>query len=203
MDQQTTDPVQTAAVIVSRRGAHGNAYRPEYCDQIREFFSSAARTRNVTVTELRNVNYVSTGPGTSRMTTGSKRDEVRRICGELPTFAGFAHSRGFTARTIRNWRAKYPDFDAACVFCEEVQKEFLTQGLLDGSVPPVGGIFVAKNVTAYHDQPMVERVEHGVTNVPEGVEGERPPLAERTPEELARLRQLVEQARKLGAKVTV
>jgi hypothetical protein len=50
---------------------------------------------------------------------------------------------------------------------------------------------------------MVERVEHGVTNVPEGVEGERPPLAERTPEELARLRQLVEQARELGAKVIV
>jgi hypothetical protein len=196
-----TDPVQTTAVIVSRRGAHGNAYRDEYCDQIREFFRSRPRIKKEIVMELRNANYVATAEGT-RMTTGSKRDEVRRVCGEMPTFAGFAHSIGTTARTLRNWRARYPEFDAACVYCEEIQKEFLTQGLLDGSIQPVAGIFVAKNITAHHDEQMVDKVEHGVTNVPEGVEGERPPLAERTPEELARLRQLVEEARSLGVRVT-
>jgi hypothetical protein len=76
-------------------------------------------------------------------------------------------------------------------------------GLLNRSIPAIAGIFLAKNVTAHHDTPMVDKVEHGVTSVPEGVEGERPALAERTPEELTRLRQLVEQAWELGAKVTV
>jgi hypothetical protein len=197
-----TGPVQTTAVIVSRRGAHGNAYREEYCDQIREFFLSSPRIKQETVAVLKHANYVNT-PEDASMTTGTKREEVRRICGDLPTFEGFATTVGITTRTVRNWRGRYPDFEEACCFCEQIQREFLQQGLLDGSIPPIGGIFVAKNVTAHHDTPMVERVEHGVTNVPEGVEGELPPLAERTPEELARLRQLVEQARELGAKVTV
>jgi hypothetical protein len=197
-----TDPVQTPAVLVSRRGAHGTAYHEEYCWQILEFFKSAPQTMNANVSVLKHANYVNHHSYGTRFTTGSKREEVRRICAIMPTFERFATSIGVTTATLRNWRAKYPEFEEACRMCEQIQRDFLQQGLLNGSISPIGGIFVAKNVTAHHDTPMVDKVEHGVTNVPEGVQGERPALAERTPEELARLRQLVEEARALGVRVT-
>jgi hypothetical protein len=197
-----TDAQSTAVIVVRSKFDPHAPFRPEYCDQIREFFRAAPRTKLDTVVVVEHVNYVNTAEGI-RMTTGTKREEVRRVCSDFPTFEGFAISLGVTTRTLREWRARYPDFEEACRFCEQLQREFLQQGLLDGSIPPVPGIFVAKNVTAHHDTPMVDKVEHGITNVPEGVSGERPALAERTPEELARLRQLVEQAHELGAKVTV
>jgi hypothetical protein len=204
MDTPTNSAPKTTAVIVSPRrkfGAHGNAYREEYCLQIREFFESAPQTTDATVAVMKHANYVNHHSDGTRFTTGSKREEVRRICAALPTFERFATSIGVTTATLRNWRAKYPEFEEACRMCEQIQRDFLQQGLLNGSIPPNGGIFVAKNVTAHHDTPMVDKIEHGITNVPEGVEGERPALAERTPEELARLRQLVEEARALGVRV--
>jgi hypothetical protein len=137
------------------------------------------------------------------MTTGFKREEVRRICGDIPTWERFATSVGVTTRTLLNWRQKFPEFEESCRICEQIVRDFFIQGLSNGSISPIGGIFVAKNVTQGHDTPLVDRIDHGVTNVPQGVEGDRPALAERTPDELARLRQLAEEARALGVKITI
>jgi uncharacterized short protein YbdD (DUF466 family) len=197
------EAVQTAVIVRPSRG-RPSGYRPEYCDQVLDYFEFAPQTRNEMVGVQKHANYVNQhGYNAPRMTTGFKREEVRRICAAMPTWERFATSIGVSTFTVRYWRSKYPDFEEACRICEQIQRDFLQQGLLNGSIPPVGGIFVAKNVTQYHDTPLVDRIEHGVTNVPMGVEGERPVLAERTPDELAKLKQLAEEARALGVKLTV
>lgn len=40
----------------------------------------------------------------------------------IPSYVEFARRIGVTARTIENWRKKYPKFEEACIECDELMK---------------------------------------------------------------------------------
>lgn len=49
-----------------------------------------------------------------------------------PSFAKFALSIGVTPRTLTNWRRRYPEFDEACEFADEIQDDVLNERALLG-----------------------------------------------------------------------
>ncbi len=52
--------------------------------------------------------------------------------GGYPTLTKFAISIGVTTRTLRNWRAEFPEFDEACEFCEDIFSDVLDERALTG-----------------------------------------------------------------------
>ena len=91
--------------------------------------------------------------GVNKIKKGRAKLEVQTIVAVLPTFARFALDLGVDIGTIQNWRAKYPDFDDACLMAKDIQRDFLIQGLISGRIPAAGGIFVAKNIAGLKDRP--------------------------------------------------
>lgn len=62
-------------------------------------------------------------------------EEVKNAISEAdgyPSFAKFALSIGVTPRTLTNWRRRYPEFDEACEFADEIQDDVLNERALLG-----------------------------------------------------------------------
>jgi hypothetical protein len=137
-------------VAVRNLGGGPEKYKPEYCDQLVEFFLNAATApaQMATIFEI-------DGPGNPAVNKIKKCRamlEVQTIVAVLPTFTRFALSIRANISSIQNWRAKYPDFDEACQMAKDIQRDFLIQGLISGRIPATGGIFVAKNIAGMKDR---------------------------------------------------
>ncbi|MDQ1474591.1 MAG: hypothetical protein QOJ99_6071 [Bryobacterales bacterium] len=154
------------------RGGRPTLYRPELPEEILTYFFSTAQTTLAVVAQTTDAEFDGTREenGNPVMVKGRKREEVRRICGQVPTFQRFAGSVGVTCLTLTRWRKLYPEFDEAYVRCQEVQEDWFIQGLATGAIPSQGGIFAAGNITRF-----VDRAENRLT-VAE-VPTEKPALA--------------------------
>lgn len=125
-----------------------------------------------------------------------KTQEVRNSCSDMPTFQRFGASLGVTTMTLLNWAAKYLEFGEAYQVCKEIQEDFMVQGMLSGRIPPASGIFIAKNLTKFRD-------DSQVTVKQETVSKERPKFAEKTPQQLEKLKAALEAAGELGVKLEI
>lgn len=163
-------------------------YREEYCSEIVKYFIEARQ--KVVETVVVQIEESNRYPG-----AGSKKQEVRTIYSELPTFQRFALSIGTHPETLSNWAKKYPEFADAVLRCKAVQEDFLIHGLLSGRIPAMAGIFVAKNITTMKEDTTAGHLTHPTP--------ERPALADKTPEQLNALKESILRAQALGIKLTL
>jgi hypothetical protein len=161
-------------------------YREEYCADIVKYFVEARQKVVETV-------YVQIEE--SARYPGSKKQEVRTVYSEIPTFQRFALSIGTHPDTLTNWAKKFPEFNDAVLRCKAVQEDFLIHGLLSGRIPTMAGIFVAKNITTMKE-------DFSLTHS-QPIEGGRPVLADRSPEQLNALKESILRAQALGLSLTL
>ncbi len=66
--------------------------------------------------------------------TGKKPAISVTPCSGYPTLTKFACKIGVTTRTLRNWRAEFPDFDEVCELCEDMFDDIMDERALMGTV---------------------------------------------------------------------
>lgn len=113
-------------------------YRPEYCEQIIEYFDRPPQQ-----VVYRETYY----------TDGSVKSRDPVILGEqIPTYQGFAHKIGTTAKALWQWKDKYPEFGKAYARAKELQEHILVVNALGGQYNSQFAQFYAKNNLGYKDK---------------------------------------------------
>ena len=125
-------------------GGRQSSYDPMFDSMLIDYFEQLAdaptrQTEAKTIDELRTAD---TGK-----VTGIKKQEVRRICAELPTFAGFARSIGFSTGLLREWESAHPSFADAAARARDIQEQLMIDRGLNGQYPEGAFVFVAQNLT--------------------------------------------------------
>lgn len=153
----------TMASQTQGRGGRPSKYKPEFADQLIEYFETFVDepyTKEVMREET--TFYEKTGKPKAR------RVEFKFVSKRLPTLFGFARKIGVQYRTVYNWAHaregqapqdgkpdrrpyKYPEFFHAYKAAELYQTEFLTAVGLGGMAPPNFAIFTAKNIIGWRD----------------------------------------------------
>lgn len=100
-------------------------YKPEYCQQIIDYFSV----------------------GTSIVNVMGKETPT-----DFPSKAGFAIKIGVSKDTLNEWAKVHPDFSVAYKRAIDFQENWLLVNGNKGLIPPNFGIFTAKNVIGYRDR---------------------------------------------------
>ena len=72
--------------------------------------------------------------------------KVKRRLQGLPELVKWGNTVGVTTQTIRDWRRKYPKFDAACEECMEIQRVLLKDGGLSEIYPSKTVTFLLETV---------------------------------------------------------
>jgi hypothetical protein len=118
-------------------------YKPEYCQQLVDFFSGP---KNERVKKA----YI-TGKNKYEKT------EYETVPCDLPFFSAFARKIGVDHETLTSeWPKQYEDFSVAYNTAKQLQKEFLVTNGLRGLYPPASFIFTAKNITDMRDTQVLE-----------------------------------------------
>ena len=111
-------------------------YKPEYCQEIVEFFDVTPSLEDVIAKKMNNGVV------------------------ELPLFEKFAAKIDVHVETMLNWCKEYSEFFESYKKCKEMQKSFLIQAGLNGLYNPAAFCFVAKNCTDMRDK---HELEHSGT----------------------------------------
>lgn len=127
------------------QGGCPTKYKPEYCEQIIEYFNKPAYEPIMVKDDEGNLSVAENKQGKPMLKPCS-----------LPTKEGFAFSIGVHCETLTNWAKKFSEFFEAFKKAENLQKNILIQNGLNGNYEKVFAIFVAKNVTDMKDQQVVE-----------------------------------------------
>jgi hypothetical protein len=145
--------------LVNKMG-RPTVYKPEYADQLVEWFSGIKYERQVIETTKR---Y---SPKTGKLIFESEK--VKYVASDLPTLAGFARHIAVRYETLWDWatavedenadtkKLKHADFSNAYNIAKSMQKEFLIDNALKGHYPPASFIFTAKNITDMTDKQIIE-----------------------------------------------
>ena|ERR1035441_6188537 len=120
-------------------------YRAQYCDDIIDYFEAAAAA------PVRELPPITTSIDSEKP---SQKQEVRRICAELPTLEGFACSIGISSKTLLQWAGEHAEFGASYARAKDIQFRVLIDRGLTRQYDATAFCFVAKNITH-----MKERVE--------------------------------------------
>ena len=107
-------------------------YKPEYCQQIIEFFSRSP-----------------TKSATKTFTTkkGTVIEEPIELPNDIPFIAEFGRSIGVHHSVLDKWAKHYKDFGLALSHAKELQKEFLIKNAVTGRYNSNFSIFTATNIT--------------------------------------------------------
>ena len=101
-------------------------YKKIYCAEIVEYFSRFLEMRDEPI-----ANDAAEQKGmVPAVIENGKASVQEKPCSGYPSMVKFAKKIGVTARTLRNWRDKYPEFDEACEFADEIQDEVLNERAL-------------------------------------------------------------------------
>lgn len=101
-------------------------YKREYCGKVVEYFSRFLEMRDSPVEDDLTERF-----GMVPVVIENGKASVQeRPCSGYPSMVKFAKKLGVTPRTLRNWRDKYPEFDEACEFADEIQDEVLNERAL-------------------------------------------------------------------------
>jgi len=117
-------------------------YKPEYCQELLDYFSIPAYN----ILEVRD--------------NAGNVKEVKPIPNLFPTLARFACNIGVTRETLHDWATKenedktlrYPDFSYAYKKAKEYQEANLVEGALSGAYAQAFAIFTSKNVLGWKDK---------------------------------------------------
>lgn len=105
-------------------------YKREYCVKVVEYFSRFLEMRDDP-----DDNNAAERHGMVPVVIEDGQAKVQnKPCGGYPSMVKFAKSLNVTTRTLRNWREKYPEFNEACEFADEIQDEVLNERALFGDV---------------------------------------------------------------------
>lgn len=105
-------------------------YKREYCGKVVEYFSRFLELRDDPED-----NDAAERHGMVPVVVEDGQAKVQnKPCGGYPSMVKFAKSLNVTTRTLRNWREKYPEFNEACEFADEIQDEVLNERALFGDV---------------------------------------------------------------------
>lgn len=119
-------------------GGVPSTYRPEYCEQMVQFFSRPL-TRVFMKKEIIKAD-------------GETIREYEEKGTQLPFFTEFAHSIGVTTSCLNKWKDKYEQFGTAYNKCKELQLNHLVQNALIFNYNAPFAIFTMKNITDWRDQ---------------------------------------------------
>lgn len=119
-------------------GGRPSTYKPEYCEQILEWFDREPFTMSVI-------------EGT---------DKVIRVPAKLPSLTNFAMHIGASRSTLWEWAKQHAEFSNAIQKAKEIQEEILMQNGLFGAYEKTFAIFTAKNVCGWRDKQEVEHSGH-------------------------------------------
>lgn len=195
MQVAESKPIQTDLIVHyepwSQRRGRKSGYRVEFCDEMIAYFEQGAQT---ILAVIANSNELENDNGIIK---AKQKQEVRRLCGQIPTFERFAGSIGVIAETLGEWAKKHTEFGLAYKRCKDIHWDWFAQGLSSGAIPANAGIFLAKNMTNMTDDTTVNVRAVAIADTPP-VE-----LRERTPGELAKLKDAVALAEALGYRITI
>ncbi len=112
-------------------------YKPEYCEQLIEYFSEDPYKEVMKKIVTKDGEVV----------------EVPVIeATDFKTLAGFAISIGVHSETLLNWSKQHPEFFDAYKRAKDFQEQFLAVNGNKGLVNPSFSIFTAKNVLHWRDK---------------------------------------------------
>lgn len=104
-------------------------YRKKYCKEVKAYFFKFLDLRDDPVqddkTERRGMVPI--------VIDGDEAQICVKPCTGYPTLTKFAAKIGVTTRTLRNWRAEFPEFDEACELCEDIFDDVLDERALFGA----------------------------------------------------------------------
>lgn len=120
------------------------SYKPEYCEQIIEFFD-IPHAKQVLYKE----HFDKEGNVMSR--------EYKVFPNTIPFFAAFARKIGVWVETTLKWCEKHVEFNQAYQHCKHLQREMLITNGLNGLYNSTAYVFTAKNIAGMRDQ--IEQVQ--------------------------------------------
>lgn len=111
-------------------GGRPTKYKPEYCQQIIEFFSSPL-TKIIKQTRITK--------------NGSQIIQEIESPEKIPTKERFAHIIDVNTDTLIEWTKEWPEFSEAYIRAGELQRDFLVQNTLPGRYDSRFAQFFAQN----------------------------------------------------------
>jgi len=91
-------------------------YKPEYCEEIKEYFKSYPLYKEETEERM--------------SASGAIKDVVVKVPNDFPMLEDFALRIDVCPETISDWQNKFPEFSKACKVAKGVQKQFITKHAL-------------------------------------------------------------------------
>jgi hypothetical protein len=119
------------------KGGQPTKYRPEYCQQLIDYFS-------IDPTKITEDETISSVDGDKLI--------ARRMPQRMPWLEGFARKIGVHRNTLRDWCDLHPEFAEAYETAKDLQREFIVDVALSGAAPPSFAIFTMKNVCGWRDE---------------------------------------------------
>ena len=116
-------------------------YRPEYCQQMIEFFQ-----RPLTHTKIK----------TYTTKAGTVIEEPIEVPNELPTLEEFSESIGIWKQNLLEWTKIYPDFHAAYVRAKQLFRDFIVKNGITARYDSRFAMFIAVNDTDLKDSKDVQ-----------------------------------------------
>jgi predicted transcriptional regulator len=123
-------------------------YRPEYCQELIEYFSSEPTKEVKTIFQGKNWT----------------KEEVKIIPNKLPTFEGFAKKLGTYKDVLLRWKERHREFHTAWMRAKDYQQEALVQGAIQGVYDSKFSQFLACNITPFK-APALLNIEPGGINI--------------------------------------
>ncbi len=118
-------------------------YKPEYCQQIVDFFDVEPFEIEETTTTLPN---------------GSQVTHKKKVAIEYPMLIDFVMKIGVSYDAIQDWNKKYPDFNRALKSAKKFQEKIIVQNAFKNRYDKTFSIFALKNISGWRD------TQHNVNN---------------------------------------
>jgi len=129
-------PANKAAAKPAKKGRPTD-YRPEYCQQIIDFFNVPA-TKVLKTKELDK--------------SGELVETERTVANDLPILAAFCCLLGVHRDTLHEWATRHPEFSDAVKKAKEHQERILVANGMQGYYDKTFAIFTAKNLIGWRDK---------------------------------------------------
>lgn len=118
-------------------GGRPTKYKPEYCQQIIDYFNIKPYKKSKEITTFKD---------------GNKKEKIILIPCDLPTIEGFAEKIDVNIDTLHEWKKKHKEFSDALGRAKALQKKILIVNGLKGLYQSNFAIFVTSNLTKFRQK---------------------------------------------------
>jgi len=131
-----------------RKMGRPSNYKPEYCQQMIDFFNREPTREVKTIFQGKNWT----------------KEEVKIIPNDFPTFERFSFNINTYPEIISRWTVQHRDFHQAYLRAKALQKDLLVRGAIQGAYDSKFSQFLACNITDYK-APALLNIEPGGINI--------------------------------------